>query len=113
MFWSRLTGSTSVLTPGMMAVLLSAGPVVLAQLMANITDKTKRSVLYPFHKVDKRHFLLNYHCVYHQDGWRTMSGHLVVSVLTCVLPVYVLVHMALSSPGESVYIYLSNFYKTL
>ena len=56
MFWSRLTGSTSVLTPGMMAVLLSAGPVVLAQLMANITDKTKRSVLYPFHKVDKRHY---------------------------------------------------------
>ena len=112
MFWSRLTGSTSVLTPGMMAVLLSAGPVVLAQLMANITDKTKRSVLYPFHKVDKRHYLLNYLCVY-QEGWRTMSGHLVISVLTCVLPVYILVHMALSSPGESVYIYLSNFYKTL
>merc|ERR1711879_488033 len=96
-FWSRLTGSSSVLTPSMMAVLLSAGPLVLAQLMANITDKTKRSVLYSFHK----------------DGWRTMSGHLVISVLTTVLPVYILVHMALSSPGESVYFYLSNYYKTL
>ena len=90
MLWLQLSGSSSLFTPGMMATLLSAGPVLLAQLMANITDKTRRSVLYPFHR----------------DGWGTLSGHLVISVLTCVLPVYILAHMALSQPGEAAYFYV-------
>ena len=89
MFWLQLSGS-SPLSPGMMAALLSAGPVMLAQMMANMTDKTRRSVLYPFHR----------------DGWGTLSGHLVISVLTCVLPVYILAHMALSQPGEAAYFYV-------
>ena len=58
LFYTKLTGLhlpsldlTSV-TPVMMAVTLSAGPVILAQTMANITDKNKsRSIFYPFHKV--------------------------------------------------------------
>ena len=90
MFWLQLSGSSSLLTPAMMATLLSLGPLVLAQLMANLTDKTRRSVIYPFHK----------------DDWGTLSGHLVISVMTCVLPVYCLVHMALAQPGEAAYFYL-------
>ena len=89
-FWLQLSGSSSLMTPAMMATLLSLGPLVLAQLMANLTDKTRRSVLYPFHK----------------DAWGTLSGHLVISVLACVLPVYCLVHMALAQPGEAAYFYL-------
>ena len=58
LFCTKMTGLplptldlTSV-TPVMMAVTLSAGPVILAQTMANITDKNKsRSIFYPFHKV--------------------------------------------------------------
>ena len=58
LFCTKLTGLplptldlTSV-TPVMMAMTLSAGPVILAQTMANITDKNKsRSIFYPFHKV--------------------------------------------------------------
>ena len=92
MFWQQLSGSSSPLTPWMMAALLSVGPLVLAQLMANITDKTRRSMIYPFHR----------------DGWGTLSGHLGISVLACVLPVYALVHMALSQPGEAAYFYLWN-----
>lgn len=86
-FWLQVSGSSSLLPPGLMAALLSAGPLALAQLMANITDKTRRSYLYPFHR----------------EGWGTLSGHLAISVVTCVLPVYVLVHMALSQPGEATY----------
>ena len=86
----QLSGSSSLMTPAMMATLLSLGPLALAQLMANLTDKTRRSVFYPFHK----------------DDWGTLSGHLVISVLACVLPVYCLVHMALAQPGEAAYFYL-------
>lgn len=56
-FCTKLTGfplaslDLSSLTPSMLALFLSAGPVILAQTMANITDKTKRSIFYPFHKV--------------------------------------------------------------
>ena len=49
--WARLTSSDlAAVTPAMLGLLTSAGPVLLAQLMANITDKTKRSIFYPFHK---------------------------------------------------------------
>ena len=89
-FWLQVSGASSLLPPGLMAVLLSAGPLALAQLMANITDKTRRSFLYPFHR----------------EGWGTLSGHLLISVVTCVLPVHILVHMALSQPGEATYFYL-------
>jgi len=77
----------------MMAMTLSAGPVILAQTMANITDKNKsRSIFYPFHK----------------DGWKAISGHLIISAVACVLPVFILVHMALSDPGQSAYFFLWN-----
>jgi len=99
LFCTKLTGLplptldlTSV-TPVMMAVTLSAGPVILAQTMANITDKNKsRSIFYPFHK----------------DGWKAISGHLIISAVACVLPVFILVHMALSDPGQSAYFFLWN-----
>ena len=70
--------------------MVSCGPVALAQLMANLTERTKRSMFYPFHK----------------DGWKTMSGHLVVSAVACIVPVYVMVHMLLSQPGQSFYFWL-------
>ena len=37
----------------------------VTQVMDNLTDKSKRSMIYPFHK----------------EGWKTMSGHLVISWL--------------------------------
>ena len=76
----------------MLGLLTSAGPVLLAQLMANITDKTKRSIFYPFHK----------------DGWKAMSAHLLISTLICVGPVYVMVHMLLSEPGSSFYYWIRS-----
>ena len=58
LFCTQLTGlplaslDLTTVTPVMMAVTLSAGPVILAQTMANITDKIRsRSIFYPFHKV--------------------------------------------------------------
>ena len=39
------------ISPALMAVIIGAGPVILAQTMTNMTDKTKRSIFYPFHKV--------------------------------------------------------------
>ena len=51
----KLTDSSLVeldkVSPLLMAVVIGAGPVVLAQTMANMTDKAKRSIFYPFHKV--------------------------------------------------------------
>ena len=37
----------------------------MAQVIDNLTDKSKRSIIYPFHR----------------EGWKTMSGHLVISWL--------------------------------
>ena len=55
MLWCKVTNSNMInmdmVSNSMMAALVSVGPVVLAQLMANMTDRTKRSVFYPFHKV--------------------------------------------------------------
>jgi len=80
--------------PHYLAFLASSGPVIIAQMMANITEnsKLKRSIFYPFHK----------------DGWRTMSMHLVISTLVCVGPVYILVHMLLSNPGDSFYYWIRS-----
>ena len=38
---------------------------MMVQVMDNLTDKSKRSIIYPFHK----------------EGWKTMSGHLIISWL--------------------------------
>jgi hypothetical protein len=80
--------------PHYLAFLASSGPVIIAQMMANVTEnsKLKRSIFYPFHK----------------DGWRTMSMHLVISTLACVGPVYILVHMLLSNPGDSFYYWIRS-----
>merc|ERR1711983_620812 len=94
--WCKVTNSnvldTSMISVNMMAFIISAGPIILAQTMANLTDKTKRSIFYPFHK----------------DGWKAISGHLLISAVACVLPVFILVHMALSDPGQSAYFLLFN-----
>ena len=87
-FCSKLTGLSlpsldlSSVTPGMMAVTLSAGPVILAQTMANFTDKTKRSIFYPFHKVgdkqrDSEMVIFNLAFIYQR-----MAGKLLV--VTCL-----------------------------
>ena len=76
--------------PHYLAFLASAGPIIIAQIMANLTERSKRSIFYPFHK----------------DGWKTLSGHLIISSLVCIGPVYVLVHMLLSNPGDSFYFWL-------
>jgi len=76
--------------PHYLALLVSAGPVVLAQVMANLTENTKRSMFYPFHK----------------DGWKVISGHVFISSLVCIGPVYAMVHMLLSQPGQSIYFWL-------
>ena len=95
------------------------------QVMDNMTDKSKRSIIYPFHK----------------EGWKTMSGHLIISWLVgftpqtlqtltapqspsqefvfqhftsliywpsqvTVVPVYAVVHMLLAQPGQSLYFWL-------
>ena len=76
--------------PHHFSFLASVGPVVIAQIMANITESSKRSIFYPFHK----------------EGWKTISGHVIVSSLVCIGPVYVMVHMLLSNPGDSLYFWL-------
>ena len=76
--------------PHYLASLASIGPVILAQIFANITESSKRSIIYPFHK----------------DGWKTMSVHLVISSLVCIAPVYAMVHMLLSEPGNSLYFWI-------
>ena len=76
--------------PHHLALLASAGPVVIAQIMANLTDSSKRSIFYPFHK----------------DGWKAISGHVLISTLVCIGPVYVMVHMLLSQPGHSLYFWI-------
>merc|ERR1711963_74061 len=78
------------INPHYLALLVSAGPVVLAQVMANLTENTKRSMFYPFHK----------------DGWKVISGHAFISSLVCIGPVYAMVHMLLSQPGQSIYFWL-------
>ena len=80
--------------PHILAFLSSAGPLIIAQIMANITDKTNRSIFYPFHK----------------DGWRTISGHLIISSLVCVGPIYIMIHMLLSEPGHSFYYLIRGFW---
>ena len=112
-----------LLNPHYLALLVSAGPVVLAQVftltritftisvlkvMANLTENTKRSMFYPFHK----------------DGWKVqrdddndstdgvddvsqvISGHVLISSLVCIGPVYAMVHMLLSQPGQSIYFWI-------
>ena len=74
-FCSKLTGlplpplDLSSVTPAMVAVTLSAGPVILAQTMANFTDKTKRSIFYPFHKVRNRETLQRTDLTLPITGW--------------------------------------------
>ena len=55
LLWLKLTdypmADLQQLSPVLMAFIIGAGPVLLAQTMANITDTTKRSIFYPFHKV--------------------------------------------------------------
>ena len=99
----------------------------MAQVMDNLTDKSKRSIIYPFHR----------------EGWKTMSGHLVISWLVfkyfdflthnvklrwiqttflynlygwfllqvTILPVYVTIHMLLAEPGQSLYFWLRGWAK--
>merc|ERR1719357_602102 len=74
----------------LLSFLVSFGPLILAQVMANLTDKSKRSIFYPFHK----------------DGWKTMSSHLVISAVACIAPIYIMVHMLLAQPGNSFYFWL-------
>ena len=76
--------------PHYLAFLASVGPLILAQIMANITETGKRSMVYPFHK----------------DGWKTLSSHLIISSLVCIGPVYILVHMLLADPGDSFYFWI-------
>ena len=86
---NEMTGQVSIST---VAFLVSAGPIIIAQIMANLTDKSKRSIFYPFHK----------------DGWRNISSHLMISTVACVVPVFIFVHMILSEPGLSTYYALWN-----
>ena len=78
--------------PHYLAFLSSVGPIIIAQVMANVTESTKRSILYPFHK----------------EGWREMSFHLVISSLVSIVPVYVMIHMLLSNPGDAFYYWIRN-----
>ena len=78
--------------PHYLAFLSSVGPIIIAQVMANVTETTKRSILYPFHK----------------EGWREMSFHLVISSLVSIVPVYVMIHMLLSKPGDAFYYWIRN-----
>ena len=75
-----------------MAFLVSAGPVIIAQLMANLSDRTNKrsSIFYPFHK----------------EGWKKISSHLLIGALITICPVYILVHMLLANPGDSFYFWL-------
>ena len=92
LLWCAITNQHGVQewNPHYLAFLASAGPTIVAQIMANLTESSKRSIFYPFHK----------------DGWKTISGHVVISTLACIGPVYVMVHMLLSNPGDSFYFWL-------
>ena len=76
--------------PHYLAFLASVGPAIIAQVLTNLTENAKRSIMYPFHK----------------DGWRAMSLHLAISSVVCLVPVYVLVHMLLAPPGEAFYYWI-------
>ena len=78
--------------PHFLAFLVGFGPLIIAQVMANLTERSKRSIFYPFHR----------------DGWKTMSSHLIISSLVCIGPVYILVHMLLANPSQSFYFWLRN-----
>ena len=78
--------------PHYLAFLASVGPIIIAQVMANVTETTKRSILYPFHK----------------EGWREMSFHLIISSLVSIVPVYIMIHMLLSNPGDAFYYWIRN-----
>jgi len=73
--------------PHYLAFAVGFGPVVLGQVMGQMTERLKRPILYPFHK----------------DAFSVSVGHLLVSTLVTALPVHVLVHMLLAPPGESAY----------
>jgi hypothetical protein len=75
-----------------MAFLVSVGPVIIAQIMANLSDRSSKgsSIFYPFHK----------------EGWKKISSHLTIGALLAVGPVYVLVHMLLTKPGNSFYFWI-------
>jgi len=92
LLWCAITNQHGVQewNPHYLAFLASAGPTVIAQIMANLTESSKRSIFYPFHK----------------DGWKTISGHVLISTFACIGPVYVMVHMLLSNPGDSFYFWL-------
>ena len=79
-------------SPHYLAFLTSFGPLIIAQIMANITETSKRSILYPFHK----------------EGWKEMSFHMIISSLVSIWPVYVMVHMLLAEPGNSFYFWIRN-----
>ena len=78
--------------PHYLAFLASFGPVIIAQVLANITESSKRSIFYPFHK----------------EGWKELSFHLIIAAAVCIGPVYVLVHMILSEPGQAFYFWIRN-----
>jgi len=94
LLWSKVVGSDlmklDMISPNMISLMVSMGPIVLAQLMANMTDRTKRSIFYPFHK----------------DGWKAISSHLFISFVACVIPVYIFTHMLVSKPGDAAYFYV-------
>jgi sterol desaturase/sphingolipid hydroxylase (fatty acid hydroxylase superfamily) len=77
-----------------MSFLVSVGPLLIAQAMTNITErcKSKRSIFYPFHK----------------DGWKALSMHLLCASLMVVAPVYIMIHMLLSNPGDSFYFWVRS-----
>ena len=79
--------------PHYLAFLVSMGPIFIAQMMTNMTENSKRSILYPFHK----------------DGWKTISSHLIFAILVCIGPIYIMIHSLLSNPGESFFFWIRNW----
>ena len=79
-------GTKRIDCPTTMALLISVGPIAIAQAMTMLTEASRRPrpVLYPFHKDKVIHTMF----------------HLSVSILF-VVPVFLLVHTMLSSPGEA------------
>ena len=51
--------------------------------MDNLTDKSKRSMIYPFHrsKTINYYYYHYYYYPFHREGWKTMSAHLIISWL--------------------------------
>ena len=80
-------GTKRIDCPTTMALLISVGPIAIAQAMTMLTEASRkpRPVLYPFHKDKVIHTMF----------------HLSVSILVCVAPVFLLVNTMLSSPGEA------------